>query len=211
MSDSPDGNQTSYEHESTAGGTGSEALEQWKFYGQTAQNVSKRRQKTNRFYQKLVLGTFAGVGAGVQLGVINSVVLFVVGTVGIMLSVLWMAHVISYKQLNSGKYSVMREIATKELPFSPFHREWTVLDKGQDPKEYITHTSVEIWWPRVTLWVFGLMAITGALTKLGHANNLFGGALLWSGLMLLYGWRAFRGKTTPFDYIAPYWAQEDDE
>lgn len=29
------------------------ALEQWKFYGQTTLDVSNRRLKNNRFYQKL--------------------------------------------------------------------------------------------------------------------------------------------------------------
>jgi len=87
--------------------------------------VSNRRLKNNRFYQKLVLGTFAGVGAGVKLGVVTSIVLLLVGIVGVALSILWMAHIISYKQLNSGKYRVLSEIAKEDLPWNHFKKSGT--------------------------------------------------------------------------------------
>lgn len=183
------------------------ALEQWKFYGQTTLDVSNRRLKNNRFYQKLVLGTFAGVGIGVKLGVVTSIVLLLVGIVGVALSILWMAHIISYKQLNSGKYRVLSEIAEEDLPMKPFQEEWSQLKRGRDPEEYITHTSVEIWWPRVTLWVFGLMIIAGGLQKFNAIDLLTPLSIIWSGVMAVYGLAAFRGRWTPFDSIAPYWKQ----
>ena len=186
------------------------ALEQWKFYGQTTLNVSNRRLKNNRFYQKLVVGAFAGVGIGVRLDVVNSVVLLVVGLVGIALSILWMAHIISYKQLNGGKYRVLREMA-EDLPSSPFDEEWNELEKGQNPETYITHTSVEIWWPRVTLWVFGLMSIAGAVQILKISDLQLCMSMIWSGGMVLYGIAAFQGRWTPFDSIAPRWHQRKDD
>jgi len=187
------------------------ALEQWRFYGQTTLNVSNRRLKNNRFYQRLLGATLAGVGIGATLGVVGAVLLLVVGIVGVAVSLLWMAHIISYKQLNSGKYTVMSQIAD-DLPHEPFQEEWNNLDRGRDPSTYVTHTSVEIWWPRVSLWVFGMMALYGGTVKASSPDLAFWVALVWSLLILAYAVAAFRGWK-PFELIAPLWKQrsEDDE
>lgn len=184
------------------------SLEQWKFYSRSSLDVSKRRQKTNRFYQKVVLGTFAGVGAGLKLGVVSSVILFTVGLVGIVFSILWIAHILSFKRLNEGKYEVMEAIAKDGgLPFAPFNREWDILDEGDNPKKYIPHTIVEIWWPRVTLAVFGGIAIAGCLTWQSKGDWLSLAIVVWIVLTAVYWGLALRGKWTPFDSIAPHWKQ----
>lgn len=182
-------------------------LEQWKFYGQTTLNVSNRRLKNNRFYQRLLGATVAGVGVAAKLNAVGPRAFIVIGVVGVLLSLLWMAHIISYKQLNSGKYEVMNDIA-EDLPNEPFAREWEILDRGRDPKTYVTHTSVEIWWPRVSLWVFGSMALYGASQLLSPA--LTGEVLAgWCVLTLIYWGAAFRGYK-PFNLIAPFWNQPEE-
>lgn len=185
------------------------ALEQWKTYVQTTLNVSNRRLQNNRFYQRIIGVTVAGVGIAAKLGVIGAFAFLVVGAIGVAVSLLWMIHVISYKQLNSGKYTVLHEMEA-DLPHDPFAREWDVLDRGQDPTTYVTHTSVEIWWPRVSLWVFGGMALYGIVGTLQWTDWTLGVLAGWTMLMLGYWAAAFRGWK-PFMWIAPYWQQRSDD
>lgn len=184
-------------------------LEQWKTYVQTTLNVSNRRLKNNRFYQRLLGVTVAGVGVAAKLGVIGAFAFLVVGAIGVAVSLLWMVHVISYKQLNSGKYTVLHEIEA-ELPHNPFAQEWDVLDQGRDPTTYVTHTSVEIWWPRVSLWVFGGMALYGIVGTLQRTDWTLGVLAGWTMLILAYWIAAFRGWK-PFTRLAPYWKQRSDD
>ncbi|WP_266080608.1 RipA family octameric membrane protein [Haladaptatus caseinilyticus] len=180
-------------------------LELWKQYEQTARDVSNRRLKNNRFYQRLLGATVAGVGVAAKFNAIGPFVYVVVGLIGVAISLLWMMHIVSYKQLNSGKYDVLHDLES-ELPYQPFSQEWKKLDRGRDPTTFITHTSVEIWWPRVALWVFGGMVLYGGIQKLqtgGSASWLLG---VWTGLMLIYWWAAFRGRK-PFKAIGKCWKQ----
>lgn len=181
------------------------SLEQWKHYEQTARDVSNRRLKTNRLYQGLVSVTIAGVGAGARLSPIGPFLYLIVGTIGVVFSFLWMLHVVSFQQLNSGKYQILQEIET-ELPHQPFTDEWELLDRGRDPTTYITHTSVEIWWPRAALWVFGGMALYGGIVKLQQGEWAIEMLAIWTLFMLGYWMAAFRGWK-PFQIIGKYWRQ----
>lgn len=147
------------------------ALDQWKFYAQTTLNTSNRRLKNNRFYIRILLGLLAAVGAGRELGVVNPAGMFLAGLVGFFMCVLWFQHIKSYKQLNSGKYTVLSEIAD-DLPYAPFELEWDKLDEGKNRKKYITHTSVEKWWPRVLGYPFAIMTLHGG-TELLRIQNLY--------------------------------------
>jgi|GEM_PF-3189192 hypothetical protein len=140
-------------------------LEQWKFYAQTTLNVSNRRLKNNRFYIRLLLGLLAAIGAGTKLGFVNPVGIMFAGLIGFPMCVIWYFHILSYKQLNSGKYQVLKEIAS-DLPYAPHEKEWDVLGNGENPGTYIKHTSVEVWWPRVLGLPFTIMAIYGGLKTL---------------------------------------------
>jgi Flp pilus assembly protein TadB len=170
------------------------ALEQWKFYGQTTLNVSNRRLKNNRFYLRLLIALLGIAGIGTKIGFITPIGLLVIGIVGLPFCVLWSFHILSYKQLNSGKYRVMWEMA-EELPFDPFKREWTKLKEGQEPQAYIKHTTVEVWWPRVFglfyagLIAYGVLSLTGNMAVfIPVVAVLF---LLW----VVYAVMVLRGKS----------------
>ncbi|ELZ91152.1 RipA family octameric membrane protein [Haloferax sulfurifontis] len=183
-------------------------LEQWKHYEQTTRDVSNRRLKNNRFYQRLLGATVAGVGVASKFNAIGPLVYILVGVIGVAISLLWMLHIISYKQLNGGKYQILHELES-ELPNQPFSDEWTELKSGTDPQTYVTHTSVEIWWPRVTLWVFGAMSIYGCDQIQDAANFPWVSIILWTGVTIIYWIIAFRGYK-PFNLIAPFWTQRKD-
>jgi len=119
-----------------------ELIEQYTTYVNTTLNVSNRRMRNNRFYVLLLSGTLAVVSVLANTQIIQELGLLIAGGLGSALCVLWYLSIVSYKQLNNGKYEVIAEMEDK-LPFDPFDREWEVLEKGDDWQTYITHTRVE--------------------------------------------------------------------
>ncbi len=117
-------------------------VDQYKTYVDTTLNVSNRRLNNNRFYVVLLSGTLAVVSVLAETQIIEEAGLLLAGLLGLALCILWYLSIISYKQLNKGKYQVVIEME-EELPFAPFRREWEILDEGDDWKTYITHTRVE--------------------------------------------------------------------
>ena len=170
------------------------ALEQWKFYGQTTTDVSNRRIKNNRFYLRLLIALLSVAGVGAKLGYVSSVGLLIIGIIGLPFCVLWSFHILSYKQLNGGKYRVMWEISD-ELPFSPFQREWTKLKEGDTPHAYIKHTTVEVWWPRVFGYFYLVLIIYGAFTLGGEPQLIVPGFVLLTITWIVYAITVLRGKS----------------
>lgn len=119
-----------------------ELIEQYTAYVNTTLDVSNRRMRNNRFYVLLLSGTLAVVSVLADTQIIQEVGLLIAGSLGFTLCALWYLSTISYKQLNSGKYDVIAEME-EELPFNPFHREWEILERGENWRTYITHTRVE--------------------------------------------------------------------
>lgn len=170
------------------------ALEQWKFYGQTTLNVSNRRLKNNRFYLRLLIALLGIAGLGTKLGYVTPVGLLVIGVVGLPFCVLWSFHILSYKQLNSGKYRVMWEMAD-ELPFDPFKREWTKLKEGNEPHAYIKHTTVEVWWPRVFGYFYAGLITYASLALTGNQSLFLPSLALLTALWSIYALMVLRGKS----------------
>lgn len=169
-------------------------LEQWKFYGETTLNVSNRRLKNNRFYLRLLIALLGIAGVGAELGYLTSVGFLIIGAVGLPFCVLWSFHILSYKQLNSGKYRVMWEMA-EELPFDPFKREWTKLKEGEEPHAYIKHTTVEVWWPRVFGYFYAVLVIYGGLAFTENISLLVPALAVFTILWTIYAVMVLRGKS----------------
>lgn len=168
------------------GGSGEErettVLEQWKFYGQSTQQVSNRRLKNNRFYLRLLIALLGVAGIGNTLNLVAPVGVFIIGMIGLSFSVLWAFHILSYKQLNSGKYRVLWSLA-EELPYDPFRIEWERLKEGTEPDVYIKHTTVEVWWPRVFGAFYAIAALWGGLQTIDAGNHF-----LWLSAVIVLVW-----------------------
>jgi hypothetical protein len=164
------------------------ALEQWKFYGKTTRDVSNRRLKNNRFYLRLLIGLLGIAGIGTKLDLIDSVGILAIGVVGFPFCLFWLMHILSYKQLNSGKYRVLWKMA-EDLPYAPFETEWDQLESGENWSTYIPHTMVEAWWPRVLGLIYFYLIIYGTLSfhdsldlywwAVGTATLLWAGYAMW--------------------------------
>jgi len=135
-----------------------ELIEQYTTYVNTTLNVSNRRMRNNRFYVLLLSGTLAVLSVLTDTQIIEEVGLLLAGLLGLALCTLWYLSIISYKQLNSGKYEVLTTMEG-DLPAEPFDDEWDVLDEGENWRTYITHTRVERKIPGVLAVPYLLISI----------------------------------------------------
>ncbi len=71
-----------------------------------------------------------------------------IAVAGLVLSCLWYRLILSYKQLNSGKFKVVHEIESM-LPVRPYAAEWTALGQGYKPNQYKPFTDIELLIPRI--------------------------------------------------------------
>jgi hypothetical protein len=174
-------------------------LEQWKFYGQSTHQVSNRRLKNNRFYLRLLIALLGVAGIGGKLGFITPIGILFIGAIGLPFCVLWTFHILSYKQLNSGKYRVLWQIA-EDLPYDPFQMEWDRLKQGDEPDVYIKHTTVEVWWPRVFGFFYAVLFLYGGLSLLGALRYYWWGIGLLTVIWTVYAVLVLRGESPTQKY-----------
>lgn len=146
----------------TSDGDQAELIDQYTTYVNTTLNVSNRRMRNNRFYVLLLSGTLAVLSVLTDTQIIEAFGLLLAGLLGVALCVLWYLSIVSYKQLNSGKYEVITTMED-DLPAEPFDDEWEILDEGQNWQTYITHTRVERKIPGVLAVPYLLISIYAAI------------------------------------------------
>ena len=143
------GNTESYDADSNYN---AHLLEQYKIYLTSAENISNRRQTANAFFVT-VNTVLVSLVSYLNLGVSNSSKLFwTISLAGIAISYMWYRLVRSYKDLNSAKFTIIREIE-KKLPISPYDAEWQAVGKGKNAKLYLPFTHIELFIP----WVFTIL------------------------------------------------------
>jgi len=141
------------------------ALEQFKVYAQTAEEVSNRRGLTNTFFLTVQSILASAIAFAYEPGWHFQPRWLVILPLGaaLLMCYFWWRLVKSYRQLNSAKFKVIEEYE-RRLPTAPFvEAEWKgVLGEGKDLKLYTELTSVEKWLPIVfaALFCFGALAIT---------------------------------------------------
>ena len=119
-------------------------------YVEMADRISTRRQTANSFFLTINSAIVALVGY-VSAVADNGTIFFyaLVSFAGMILSYLWYRLVLSYKQMNSGKFKVIHAIEAM-LPIRPYEAEWDALGRGKNPDLYKPFTRIEIFVP----WVF---------------------------------------------------------
>lgn len=135
-----------------------ELIDQYTAYVHTTLDVSNRRMRNNRFYVLLLSGTLAVLSVLADTQIIEEAGLLIAGSLGLALCILWYLSIVSYKQLNSGKYDVIQAMEI-DLPAEPFTDEWDILDEGRNWRTYITHTRVERKIPGVLAVPYLLITI----------------------------------------------------
>ena len=114
-------------------------FEQYKLYVEMADRISQRRMSANTFFTTIntLLFTIATF-----IGSKHLVWIIFIGVIGCVISFAWYFTLNSYRQLNSGKFTVINEIE-KLLPLSGFSYEWEVLESGKKKSKYWPLSHVE--------------------------------------------------------------------
>ena len=129
-------------------------LEQYKLYVQMADNISVRRSQANQFYISLLSALLAvvalvaklyGGGQNARPDLVN-ISFLAITMLALILCIIWFLNLLSYRQLNSGKFKVIHEIEA-QLPYACYDREWDLLGRGKDWREYLSLTTIERYVP----------------------------------------------------------------
>lgn len=131
----------------------SHLLDQYKLYVEMADRVSARRQTANAYFLTINTALLGFVGYVTIKD--SGDYLWLLGVVGSILSYLWYRIVVSYRDLNSGKFKVIHEIE-KRLPISPYDAEWEAVGRGKDSSLYkpLTHVEKGVPWVFLVLHAF---------------------------------------------------------
>ena len=145
---------------------GSDLLEQYKLYVQSAENVSARRVASSRYLLTLNIALAALYGLQ-SAGFGQSYWTLLVPIIGIPVSALWYLIIKSHADLNRIKFDVIHEFE-QHLPAAMYKQEWTLAEEGQG-KNYRAVTNIERWIPmlfvalHVVLAIMVLLATTGVM------------------------------------------------
>lgn len=120
----------------------SAVLEQWKTCVDSANNNTEKRNSANTLFITINVALCAAVSFSWDY---KSIFLAVVG---IVVCILWLNSIRSYRQLSSVKYQIINDIE-KKLPLAPFTYEWEILKKDS----YVGLTTIEKLLP----WIFIVM------------------------------------------------------
>jgi hypothetical protein len=148
-------------------------IEQYKLYVQMADNVSLRRSQSNQFYISVLsallavvalAGKLYGSGADARIELVN-VAFLCVTILGLIICIVWAINLLSYRQLNAGKFKVIHEMESM-LPYACYDREWEFLGRGEAFSKYVPLTNVEVYVPAI-------MAIPYIIVFLYFVLNMF--------------------------------------
>jgi len=129
-----------------------------------------RRQAVNTFFLTMngLLLTAIGLfirGGSHGHGRLEAAGILVIAVAGAALCFAWRSLIISFGQLNTGKFKIINEME-RSLAASIFAAEWEALERGENHKVYRSFTSREIFVPvafgllyLVTVILSGLVAV----------------------------------------------------
>lgn len=114
----------------------------------SAEKVSDKRMAANNYFLTINTGLISVSGFLLTSKVVTSNATFIniVSWLGLGICFAWFLIVISYKQLNSGKFSLIHKLEQK-LPIQLYADEWKELGKGKSIRKYIPLSHIEIGVP----------------------------------------------------------------
>jgi hypothetical protein len=126
-------------------------LEQYKLYVEMTDRVSKRRIEASKLYISLLTGLLGLLSIVVSIPTeFQKHVVVVISILGMLLCLVWIINIRSYRELNSLKFKVIHEMEQK-LPFPCYEREWEILQQESDKRSYLRLTRIEQYIPLVLL------------------------------------------------------------
>lgn len=143
-------------------------LEQYKLFVGTSESLVSRRQQVNTSFLSVNSIILAAAGLIIREKPADSIaapLLIVLGISGIALCFAWRRMILSFGQLNQGKFDVILALE-RRLPARVFAAEWVALGQGREPEKYKPFTKTE----SLTPWIFGalemLVVLAGLIPRL---------------------------------------------
>lgn len=131
-------------------------LEQYKLCIASAEKISQNRLAANTFFLSFntaIVGALAGFFEKIN----NAEFIATFYVAAILMCLVWIILLRSYRNLNSAKFKVIGAIEER-LPMSPYWRaEWTALGSGNDYRKYIPLSLVEQTAPVAFLAIYGYL------------------------------------------------------
>ena len=107
----------------------------WASYTEQANEITSKRQTLNSIYLTLEAGL-----VGFSVAYLKLIGLFL-SIAGLLLCVVWIMSIISFKKLNSAKFEIIFRLEERiNVSINPYKLEWDILQK----KKYIKFTTLEL-------------------------------------------------------------------
>lgn len=136
-------------------------FEQYKMLVDSAEKVSDKRMSANNYFLTVntALISLTGLLITSKVLLLNFNAMKLVGVLGLIICVVWFFIVLSYKQLNSGKFAMIHRIE-KKLPLHLYADEWVELGEGKDMKKYIPLSHIELTVPVVFFILYLILVLS---------------------------------------------------
>jgi len=147
----------------------SQLFELYKLMVQTSEALVARRQGTNTFFLTANGLLLTAIGLVVRQKTVeraDGLLVAIFCLTGIIISWSWRSLLISYGQLNKGKFAVILHLE-RTLPAAVFDAEWEALQRGRNPSVYRSFTQNETRVPVVFMTIYVLAAVIAGLAASG--------------------------------------------
>jgi hypothetical protein len=148
----------------------SQFFELYRLMVQSSEALVARRQQVNTFFLTMNGALLTAVALFLRGGEehvrLQAAGVAVLAIAGFVLSIAWRSLLVSFGQLNTGKFAIINRMEQR-LSASIYAAEWKALKEGKDPKVYRSFTSREVWVPNSLLVVYGLTCLLGTLIWAG--------------------------------------------
>lgn len=144
-------------------------LELYKLMVASSESLVARRQGVNTFFLTIngaILTAASLLISNQSDPQLLAIGLSVLTATGAILALAWRSLIVSFGQLNTGKFAVINRIE-KILPAAVYFAEWKALDEGRNPSKYRTFTSREVWTPWTFFVVYCASAVAGVFVATG--------------------------------------------
>lgn len=130
-------------------------FEQYKMLVESAEKVSDKRMSANNYFLTIntAIISLTGLLLTSKIFLLNFNVVKLIGLMGLAICVIWFLIVLSYKQLNSGKFKMIHRLE-KKLPIKLFADEWKELGEGKSLRKYIPLSHIEIIVPIIFFFLY---------------------------------------------------------
>ena len=144
------------------GSFGTDLLEQYKLYVQSAEHVSARRVASSRYLLTLNIALVTLYGMQSE-GFVQNYWAILVPILGILASGLWYQIIQSHRDLNTVKFQIIHQLE-EHLPVALYTYEWQLAGEGHGtPYSAVTHR--EQWIPLAFVVLHSLLCLFPLLVQ----------------------------------------------